>query len=97
MHDRCGLVNQANPCRCAKKTQAFMRAGYVNPEHLVFAKAHVIHVREVAAKMHVEMEALDEAYGEIHRDHPFQSPPDFVAAVRRLIDRPDFQSILRST
>jgi RNA polymerase sigma factor (sigma-70 family) len=97
MHDRCGLVNQANPCRCAKKTQAFMRAGYVNPDKLVFATAHVIRVREVAAKMHADMEVLDEAYGEIHRDHPFQSPPDFVAAVRRLIDRPDFQSILRST
>jgi hypothetical protein len=43
------------------------------------------------------MEAPDEAYADIHRDHPFHSPPDFVAAVRRLIERPDFQSILRST
>ena len=30
----------------------------------------------------------------IHRDHPFHTPPDFVAAVRSLINRPDFQSIL---
>jgi RNA polymerase sigma factor (sigma-70 family) len=97
MQDRCGLVNQANPCRCAKKTQAFMRAGYVDPANLLFAKAHVTRVREVAAKVHDDMAELDEAYGEIHRDHPFHSPPDFVAAVRRLIDRPDFQSILRRT
>ena len=97
MHDRCGLVNQANPCRCAKKTQAFMRAGYVNPDNLLFARPHVIRVREVAAKVHQDMETLDEAYGEIHREPPFHSPPDFVAAVRRLIERPDFQSILRST
>jgi RNA polymerase sigma factor (sigma-70 family) len=96
MHDRCGLVNQANPCRCAKKTQAFMRAGYVNPENLLFAQPHVARVREVAARVHDEVETLDEAYAAIHRDHPFQSPPDFVAAVRRLIERPDFQSILRS-
>jgi RNA polymerase sigma factor (sigma-70 family) len=97
MQDRCGLVNQANPCRCAKKTQAFMRAGYVDPANLLFARDHVIRVREVAAKVHDDMAELDEAYGEIHRDHPFHSPPDFVAAVRRLIDRPDFQFILRST
>ena len=32
MNDQCGLVNGANPCRCAKKTQAFMKAGYVVPE-----------------------------------------------------------------
>ena len=97
MQDRCGLVNQANPCRCAKKTQAFMRAGYVDPANLLFAKDHIIRVREVAAKVHDDMAELDEAYSEIHRDHPFHSPPDFVAAVRRLIDRPDFQSILRRT
>ena len=97
MHDRCGLVNQANPCRCAKKTQAFMRAGYVDPHKLLFAQSHVLRVREVAAKVHEDVESLDEAYGEIHRDHPFQSPPDFVAAVRRLIERPDFQFLLRRT
>jgi RNA polymerase sigma factor (sigma-70 family) len=97
MQDRCGLVNQANPCRCAKKTQAFMRAGYVNPENLLFAREHVIRVREVASKVHDDMASLDEAYAEIHRDHPFHSPPDFVAAVRDLIDRPEFQSILRRT
>lgn len=96
MHDRCGLVNQANPCRCAKKTQAFMRAGYVNPENLLFGQPHVARVREVAARVHDEVETLDDAYAAIHRDHPFHSPPDFVAAVRRLIERPDFQSILRS-
>ena len=97
MQDQCGLVNQANPCRCAKKTQAFMKAGYVDPQNLIFAKAHVVRVREVAAKVHDDMASLDEAYAGIHRDHPFQSPPDFVAAVRSLIDRPDFQSILRRT
>ena len=97
MHDRCGLVNQSNPCRCAKKTRAFMYVGYVDPKNLLFAKGHVTRVREVAAKVSEDVEALDEAYGEIHRDHPFHSPPDFVAAVRRLIERPDFQSILRST
>jgi hypothetical protein len=97
MQDRCGLVKPSNPCRCAKKTQAFMRAGYVDPGNLLFARDHVIRVREVAAKVHDDVAELDAAYGEIHRDHPFHSPPDFVAAVRRLIDRPDFQSILRST
>jgi DNA-directed RNA polymerase specialized sigma24 family protein len=31
MNDQCGLINTANPCRCAKKTQAFMKAGYIVP------------------------------------------------------------------
>ena len=37
MNDKCGLVNQANPCRCAKKTRGFIQAGYawVDPENLL--------------------------------------------------------------
>jgi hypothetical protein len=28
------------------------------------------------------------AYAEIHRDHPFHPSPDFVSALRELIDKP---------
>jgi RNA polymerase sigma factor (sigma-70 family) len=94
MQQRCGLVNKANPCRCAKKTQAFMDAGYVNPRNLLFAKRHVTRVREIAPKTHEDIDALDEAYAAIHRDHPFHAAPDFLAALRRLIDQPAFKSIL---
>jgi RNA polymerase sigma factor (sigma-70 family) len=27
MNDKCGLVNQGNPCRCSKKTRGFIQAG----------------------------------------------------------------------
>jgi RNA polymerase sigma factor (sigma-70 family) len=96
MQNQCGLINKANPCRCAKKTQAFMYAGYVNPQNLLFAREHVTRVREVARKACDDMDSLDAAYGEIHRDHPFLEPPDFVASVRKLLSLPDFKSILDS-
>jgi RNA polymerase sigma factor (sigma-70 family) len=85
MDGQCGLVNAANPCRCAKKTQAFIRAGYLDPHKLIFATSHVERVRDLAPKTHERLEALDAAYADIHREHPFQSGPDFVAALRRLI------------
>ena len=94
MQNQCGLVNKANPCRCAKKTQAFMRAGYLNPANLLFASKHVTRVREVAEKTHDDMASLDAAYSEIHRDHPFLEPPDFVSSLRTLMNHPDFKSIL---
>src|SRR5207253_2548962 len=75
MNEKCGLVNRANPCRCAKKTRAFMNAGFVDPEKLLFARERVTRVRDVAEAVHRDLEALDAAYAEIHRDHPFQSPP----------------------
>lgn len=94
MQDKCGLVNEANPCRCAKKTQGFMKAGLLDPEKLLFARERVTRVKEVAPKKSEELDALDEAYAEIHRAHPFQSPPDFAGSLRDLLNRPEFKSIM---
>jgi len=94
MQGQCGLVNEANPCRCAKKTRAFMDAGFVDPENLLFAKDHVARVREVAPKVHGQLNELDEAYADIHRSHPFQPSPDFVQALRDLVGDPRFRSVL---
>src|SRR6202007_3036897 len=49
MNEKCGLVNAANPCRCAKKTRSFMQAGYVEPERLVFTKGGLAIVSSHAA------------------------------------------------
>src|ERR1700693_2177958 len=50
MNDKCGLVNQANPCRCAKKTRGFLQAGHVDPKNLLFVRERVCEVREAAPK-----------------------------------------------
>jgi len=94
MQNQCGLVNVANPCRCAKKTQGFAKAGYLDPAKLLFARDRMTRVREVAEAKCGELDALDVAYGEIHRDHPFLDPPDFVAALRSLIHRTEFKRTL---
>jgi len=94
MHDKCGLVNKANPCRCARKTQVFMDAGFVDPHNLLFARAHMVRVRDVAPRVHEDIDALDAAYAEIHRSHPFLAAPDFVAVLRGLLEQPRFRSIL---
>lgn len=92
--NRCGLVKEANPCRCAKKTAGFIDAGYLIPGKLLFARERITRVREVAERKRDDLAALDEAYAEIHRGHPFQEPPDFVASLRELISRADFRSIV---
>ena len=92
MDRKCGLVNAANPCRC-KKTQAFIAAGFVDPRNLLFASAHVTRVREVAPALHEGVNALDAAYAAVHRDHPFHTPPALAAAIRRLLEQPEFESI----
>ena len=94
MQDKCGLVNTANPCRCAKKTRGFITAGHVDPNNLRFARERVTHVRDVAARVTAEITGLDAAYAEVYRDHPFQKSPNFVAALRELLNQPEFRSTL---
>jgi uncharacterized protein (TIGR02246 family) len=83
--DKCGLINPANSCRCARKTKAFIEAGYVNPQNLLFVREHVQAVRDVAPAVYDELEEADRQYAELHRAHPFHVPPDFVARLRSLL------------
>ena len=94
MQDKCGLVNSANPCRCAKKTRGFIAAGHIDPNNLRFARERMTRVRDVAARVSDEITGLDAAYAEVYRDHPFQNSPDFVTALRELMNRPEFRSTL---
>jgi len=94
MDRKCGLVNNANPCRCARKTQTFINAGFVDPAKLIFASAHLTRVRELAPALHDDVNALDAAYAAIYRDHPFQTPPALAGAIRALLRQPGFASIL---
>jgi hypothetical protein len=88
MDGQCGLVNAANACRCAKKTRAFIAAGYVEPTRLVFATSRLERVRDIAPHVHEALDALDAQYAAIYRAHPFQASPDFVRAVRALLNGP---------
>ena len=94
--DKCGLVKASNPCRCARKTQGFIDAGYINPHNLLFARERLTQIRDIAEKQADDLDALDAAYAEIHREHPFQDSRDFFASLRALIERTDFRSALEA-
>jgi hypothetical protein len=72
--------------------QGFIQLGYLDPQHLLFARERMVQVREVAEKRSEQLDALYDAYAEVHRNHPFQDSPDFVASLRALIERTDFPS-----
>src|SRR6201998_4764361 len=90
MDDKCGLVNQANPCRCAKKTRGFIQAGYVDPANLLFVRERIGEVREGGPKVHEALTSLDEKYAEIFRGHPFYKAPDLAPMLRRLVTTTQF-------
>jgi hypothetical protein len=89
--EKCGLMNAANPCRCAKKLRGFIQAGYMDPAGLLFAGDRLRLVREAAP---ARCDAVDEYHdlgAEIYRDHPFYEPKDLAAHLRGVLDDPGFR------
>ena len=73
MNDKCGLVNESNPCRCPKKTKGLVQVGIVDPQRLQFNAHYVQHIHELvperAAKM---LNTYEEQYQRLFGEHPFQ-------------------------
>jgi RNA polymerase sigma factor (sigma-70 family) len=90
MNDKCGLVNTANPCRCAKKTRSYMQAGYVDPDRLEFTKGRLATINEIAPHRLDELDELDRKHAALFRDHGFLAPPDLAAKLRQLITESAF-------
>jgi RNA polymerase sigma factor (sigma-70 family) len=93
MNDKCGLVNQANPCRCAKKTRGFIQAGHVDPNNLLFHRERICEVREAAPQAYQTIKNLDGKCAEIYRQHPFYKPPDLAQMVRQLVESPALRRV----
>ncbi len=86
LNGSCSLVNPERPCRCVRKTRAFVEKGYVDPERLQFASAYRQRIREVAAARADELTQAYEAFGaNLYRDHPFYECPDPAAALRKVL------------
>ena len=90
MQNKCGLINSANPCRCAKKTRGFMQMGFLDPNRLQFTKTRLARIDEVAPDRLSELESLDREHAELFREHAFLAPPNIASTLRALIKQSSF-------
>ena len=97
MERKCGLVNPANPCRCARRVDHAVRVGRVDPDHLLFA-THPARLESDAAAHEVvlEMEQLHSA-ADLLRGHPdYAAPGKATEVIRGLLDRSPRLRVLAS-
>jgi RNA polymerase sigma factor (sigma-70 family) len=88
MERQCGLINPANPCRCARRVDHAVRVGRVDPEQLLFA-THPVRLEPDASTREVvqEMEQLHSA-ADLLRGHPdYAAPGKASEVIRDLLDR----------
>lgn len=93
MHEHCGLVDPANPCRCARKTAAFVRDGIVDPARLQFAPAHVARARAAAPRVARALAATQGAPSLRHL-YPADVTADPAASVRAVLSHPELRHLL---
>jgi hypothetical protein len=91
MNDKCGLVNRANPCRCAKKTRGFIEAGDVDPNNLLFTRDRLGEVRDAVPIAYETIRTLDDQCADIYRGHPFYKSPELGQRLRQLVESPDLK------
>lgn len=90
MNEKCGLVNEANPCRCTKKAAAFMKQGWLDPDNRQFTDMRMASVREVAPDLLAELCEIDRAHAEIYREAPFCEPREGASRLREILARSHF-------
>jgi RNA polymerase sigma factor (sigma-70 family) len=94
LRGNCSLVNPTAPCKCVRKTRAFIQAGFVDPQHLQFTAKHRCKVREVAGDRTGELtDVYMKVAAQVYRDHPFYEPAEQIATLRQAlqtmpVDRP---------
>jgi RNA polymerase sigma factor (sigma-70 family) len=87
---RCGLLDANGPCRCARKTQGFIRQGIVDPARLSFTKVHLDKTKAKAAARARDLQGhVEQAYAELLRSQTVAQSSDFASVLREVMNRPE--------
>ncbi len=86
MNDNCGLINKTNPCRCPKKTRAFIANGWTDPDDLQFNSRIITDLyKAVPKKNEVLLDIYEEKYQLLFSEHPLQRPLKEVEWVNNIL------------
>lgn len=95
MNDKCGLMDNRNPCLCSRKTRAMIKAGYIDPENLQFEKQHLEKISSlVKNKYHPKLNPLGTRCQDLFRDQRLQGSRDYAKEVRAILNCKELQEII---
>lgn len=95
MNNKCGLVNLSNSCRCERKTNAFIRAGWVDKEKMKFNTEYLRRINKVVLEESDALCELSEVdYKGLFRKHPFQEKEHHVQLMNTILSDSRVRRIL---
>lgn len=93
MHNRCGLINKENPCRCPKKTKGFIANGWVSPDNLKWHSNYTQKISELTEqKVEDTLLTIDELYARLYKDHPFKIPQKSDSIIQDIINNDNLRT-----
>ena len=97
MNERCGLVNKANPCRCAKKTKGYVEAGLVDPGKLTFNIPHQKKIYELSEQKAVLItETMEDLHQAVFQQHPLHESEKLNRIVNEILNNDLIQLMLNA-
>jgi RNA polymerase sigma factor (sigma-70 family) len=97
MNERCGLVNKSNPCRCSKKTRAYIDAGVVDPNNLIFNTRYKKKIYELSEQNAISItDTIEDLHKNIFQEHPLQEPLTSTKIVDEIFNNTLMKFILNS-
>jgi RNA polymerase sigma factor (sigma-70 family) len=94
MQNKCGLINKDNPCRCPKKTKAFIDNGWTFPDNLQFNSRLITDIyKSVPEKNEQLLDIVEEKYQSLFSEHPLQQPLSKAKIVDELLQDKKIRTI----
>ncbi len=95
MHNRCGLVNKANACRCRKKTKAFIEKGIIDPEEFIWNQNFSNKINAyVKGNLDEVTTSLDSSYIRMYQEHPFKDTKKAAALLSKILNEKTIKNFL---
>ncbi len=93
MHNKCGLVNTNNPCRCPKKTKGFIANGWVNPEDLKWQSNYQKRIIDFSERnLEETLMTIDDIYAKLYKEHPFKISQKTENIVEKIINNDNLKN-----
>jgi RNA polymerase sigma factor (sigma-70 family) len=87
MNHKCGLINTGNPCRCARKTSGFIKAGWVDKDQMKFNTDYVRTIAGAIDDKNAQLnELLEKDYRTLFSTTPFQEKDHTGQVMRNILN-----------
>ena len=88
--NKCGLVNQDNPCRCPKKAKVLKELGHLEESKMQFNLPFKTKIADFVEVEHEQLHDIVESkYSKLFQDHPAKSDFDQKTVVNELLNDED--------